>query len=78
MQILVNNNIDCMVLAHLPRICQVSPTKRQRLKWSFWTSSQVSIYHYLSNHSTIEASRESALPKDTASELASLFSTLSL
>jgi len=47
-------------------------------KGTFWSSIQVSTCYYQSNHSNVEAILLSALPKDTTSKLADLFSTLSL
>jgi len=64
----------CFVLTHL--FVKVSrPRDSER---TFSMLSQAATCYYQSNHSKMEAIPLSALPKDTASELTGLFSTLPL
>jgi len=46
---------------------------QETAKGPFWSSSQAATCYYQSNHSKVEAIPLSALPKDTTSELASLY-----
>jgi len=57
--------------------CQGTSTRRQQSNL-FSFKSQAAACYYQSNHSNVEAILLSTLPKNTTSELASLFFTLPL